>query len=53
MANLMENEGFFKGIFFFAIFFLFLIVIGVFLVILKILLLFYPELHIMGLTILK
>lgn len=46
---MLNSEGFFKFIFGFAIFLFCLITIGVFLVIIKIVLLFIPEVNIMGL----
>jgi len=45
------GEGAFKFIFTLAIFIFCLVVIGIFLIILKILLLFNPEINLMGLTI--
>lgn len=45
------GEGFFKFVFVTAIFVFCLVVIGIFLIILKILLLFNPEINLMGLTI--
>ncbi len=44
-------EGFFKFLFFLAIIVFCLVVIGLFLVIIKIIILFYPQVHIMGLVI--
>lgn len=46
---MLNSEGFFKFIFGFAIFLFCLITIGVFLIIIKIILLFTPEVNIMGL----
>ncbi len=45
------GEGMFKFVFILAIFIFCLVTIGVFLIILKILLLFTPEINIMGLNI--
>lgn len=47
------GEGAFKFIFALAVFVFCLVVIGIFLIILKILLLFNPEINIMGLTIIS
>ncbi|MDD3301679.1 MAG: hypothetical protein PHR57_02840 [Patescibacteria group bacterium] len=46
---MLNSEGFFKFIFGFAIFLFCLITIGVFLIIVKIILLFMPEVNVMGL----
>ena len=46
---MLNSEGFFKFIFGFAIFLFCLITIGVFLIIVKIILLFTPQVNIMGL----
>ena len=48
----MMGEGMFKFIFALAIIIFCLVVVGIFLILMKILLLFTPEIHIMGLTIL-
>jgi hypothetical protein len=48
---MLNNEGFFKFIFGLAILMFCAVVIGIFLIVLKIVLLFYPELHMMGLII--
>jgi hypothetical protein len=45
------GEGFFKFVFVLAIIIFSLVVIGIFLIIIKILLLFSPEINLMGLTI--
>lgn len=47
----MLGEGMFKFIFGLAVFMFCLVTIGVFLIILKIVLLFTPEIHLMGLLI--
>jgi hypothetical protein len=47
----MNSEGLFKFIFGLAVFLFCLMVIGVFFLILKIVLMFIPQLHILGLTI--
>ena len=49
----MMGEGMFKFVFVLAIIIFCLVVIGLFLILLKILLLFTPEISIMGLTILQ
>ncbi len=49
----MNSEGLFKFFFGFAVFVFCLVVIGIFLILLKIILLFTPEINLMGLHIIQ
>jgi len=49
----MNSEGVFKFFFGLAVFIFCLVTIGIFLILLKIILLFTPEIHLMGLNILQ
>lgn len=53
MNNNMDSEGVFKFFFGLAVFIFCLVTIGIFLILLKIILLFTPEIHLMGLNILQ
>jgi len=49
----MNSEGLFKFFFGFTVFVFCLVVIGIFLILIKIILVFTPEIHLMGLKILQ
>ncbi len=49
----MNSENLFKFVFGLAVFVFCLVVIGIFLILIKIILLFTPEVHLMGLTMLQ
>ncbi len=49
----MNSEGLFKFFFGLAVFIFCLVVLGIFLILLKIILVFTPEIHLMGLRILQ
>lgn len=49
----MNSEKLFKFVFGLAVFIFCLVVIGIFLILIKIILLFTPEVHLMGLTMIQ